>query len=123
MKTKGITIWEIHAEKMVLAVAIGVAGFLGVRQFIGQPNAVDIPGARVSPGEVDGLLEDEAILYLDRLADAARAELKPALPEPKLAFDRLIAGLETSLSPSEPFTLARVGWQVFATSGGARYVE
>ena len=67
MKTKGITIWEQHAEKIVLSVAGAVCRVLVARQFIGEPNAVTMPGGvTVAPNKIDGLLAEEAERLLQR---------------------------------------------------------
>ena len=61
MKTKGVTIWEQRAEKIVLAIAVVAFVVLAGRQFIGEPNAVEISGGEtIAPGEVDDLLRDVA---------------------------------------------------------------
>lgn len=104
MKTKGITIWEKHAEKMVLGLAVAAAGFLIARQFIGEPNAVEVAGGRsVAPGEIDSLLEQEADRYQGKLDERAPAELD--LPEPRLAFDALNRGLSDTIAPNPALVL------------------
>lgn len=76
MRLKGISVFEQHIEKIVLAVMVAV--LLGVvsMQFLYQPNMVDAGGRKVPPQAVFGELRKE----VDRL----RAEVNngdPALPE------------------------------------------
>ena len=107
MKTKGITIWEKHAEKFVLGLAFVAAGAVTAMQFIGEPNAVSTPAGDVGPGEIDALLQSRAEALLAKLRDDAPAGVD--LPYPKLGFDDLLAQRNLSLSPvSElpPFQLA-----------------
>ncbi len=60
MKTKGITVWEQHAEKFVLGLAgLLFVGFTAI-QFIGDPNAVPLGAKEITPAEVDGILTEEA---------------------------------------------------------------
>ena len=66
MTTKGITIWEQHAEKIVLGIAAVAAIGLAAKQFIGEPNAVSTPAGTISPAEIDGRLQSEAERYLAR---------------------------------------------------------
>ena len=58
MKSKGIPIWERHAEKLVLLIAFVGAVALTALQFIGEPNAVSTTAGDVAPGEIDDLLQD-----------------------------------------------------------------
>ncbi len=97
MKTKGITIWEKHAEKIVLAFAVVAAGAVTAMQFIGEPNAVSTPAGDVAPGDIDALLQDRAEALLLKLRDDAPAGVE--LPYPKLGFDDLLAQRSLSLSP------------------------
>ena len=72
MKTKGITVWEQHAEKIVL----GLAGLLFVaivaKQFIGNPNVVD----QVGPADIDQLLIDDAKRLLALMDSSAPAPVQ-----------------------------------------------
>jgi len=98
MKTKGITIWEKHAEKIVLGLVFVAAGAITAMQFIGEPNAVSTTSGDVSPSEIDGLLQARAEGLLAKLRDDAPAGVD--LPFPKLGFDDLLAQRNLSLSPS-----------------------
>ena len=107
MKTKGITIWEKHAEKIVLAVAFVAAGAITAMQFIGEPNAVSTTAGEVAPSEIDALLQERAETLLAKLRDNAPAGVE--LPYPKLGFDNLLAQRNLSLSPVSalpPFQIA-----------------
>ncbi|MEE9533621.1 MAG: hypothetical protein V3W06_04325, partial [Acidimicrobiia bacterium] len=107
MKTKGITIWEQHAEKIVLSVAGTVCVVLVGRQFIGEPNAVTMPGGvTVAPDEIDGLLGAEAQRLLLRLDETAPSEFE--LPEPESAYQVLVKALAEGVSPQVRLGLAEV---------------
>jgi hypothetical protein len=60
MKTKGISFWEQHLEQFVLGLAVLTFLALVAMQFIGNPNAVQVAGKEVGPGDIDRMLEDEA---------------------------------------------------------------
>jgi len=107
MKSKGIPVWERHAEKFVLLIAFVGAAFLTALQFIGEPNAVSTTAGEVAPGEIDDLLQDKAEQLLAKLRDTAPAGVE--LPDPALGLDDLLAQRERSLSPGitlPPFQLA-----------------
>jgi len=107
MKTKGITIWEKHAEKIVLAFAFVAAGAITAMQFIGEPNAVSTTAGEIAPSEIDALLQERAEALLGKLRDNAPAGVD--LPYPKLGFDNLLAQRNLSLSPVSalpPFQMA-----------------
>jgi hypothetical protein len=97
MKTKGITIWERHAEKFVLGVAIVLFVGFAALQFIGEPNAVSTPDGNVGPAEIDGLLEQRATRIRGLISDDA--ESKVELPEPVSALAELRTEMDRSLSP------------------------
>ena len=98
MKTKGITIWERHAEKFVLAVAaLLFIGFTAL-QFIGEPNAVSTSEGVIAPRDIDDLLEERAAALRSKLSDDADAAVE--LPEPVPALDQLLSELDRSLSPA-----------------------
>ncbi len=108
MKTKGITIWEQHAEKIVLSVAGAVCVVLVGQQFIGEPNAVTMPdGVTVAPDKIDGLLAQEAERLLSRLDEAAPSEIE--LPDPESAYQGLVKALTDGVSPQVRLGLAEVG--------------
>ncbi|MHC4274575.1 MAG: hypothetical protein ACYSUR_13025 [Planctomycetota bacterium] len=98
MKTKGITIWERHAEKFVLAVAALLFVAFTALQFIGEPNAVSTSKGDIAPGDIDELLEDQAARLQAKLSDDADAGVE--LPDPQPALDQLISELDRSLSPA-----------------------
>ena len=83
MKTKGITVWEQHAEKIVL----GLSGLLFValvaKQFIGNPNVIQQDGEQVGPADIDQLLIDEAEGLLALMDSSAQAPVQ--IDEQKLA--------------------------------------
>ncbi|MHC4349458.1 MAG: hypothetical protein ACYS15_13105 [Planctomycetota bacterium] len=98
MKTKGITIWERHAEKFVLAVAALLFVGFAAMQFIGEPNAVSTSEGPIAPDEIDELLEDRARELRAKLSDDADAGVE--LPDPVPALDQLLSELDRSLSPA-----------------------
>lgn len=100
MKTKGITVWERHAEKFVLALAVVAAVCFTALQFIGEPNAVAssaTASGEVAPHEIDDLLQDKAEQILASLSDSAPAGVE--LPDPVPAIDDLLAQRDRSLTP------------------------
>ena len=107
MKTKGITVWEKHAEKFVLAIAfVAAIGFTAV-QFIGEPNAVSTSAGKVAPADIDQVLQERAEQLLALLRDDAPAGVE--IPYPTLGFDDLLAQRYRLLSPEAvlpPFQVA-----------------
>lgn len=97
MKTKGITIWEQHAEKFVL----GLSGLLFVGftalQFVGQPNAVMVGTVEMTPSNVDGYLQEAA----EKLQSKMESSAAPSLPIPKpvTAYENLQVSLASSICP------------------------
>ena len=102
MKTKGITIWEKHAEKMVFAIAVLVFVAFTALQFIGEPNAVSTSEGTVAPNEVDALLQRKAEQLQNLLGDDAPAALDLAVPVG--AADVLQSGLNESINPRPTLT-------------------
>jgi hypothetical protein len=98
MKTKGITIWERHAEKFVMAVAVLLFVGFAAMQFIGEPNAVSTPEGNIAPSDIDDLLEDRARALRAKLSDDADPGVE--LPDPVPALDQLVSELDRSLSPA-----------------------
>lgn len=83
MKTKGIPFWEQHLEHLVLGVAMLAFLAIVAMQFIGSPNAVDVPqiGA-VGPAEIDALLENNAKALADQLSPSAPSPVDLSDPTP-----------------------------------------
>jgi uncharacterized membrane protein YgcG/uncharacterized protein YggL (DUF469 family) len=82
MKTKGISIWEQHLERIVLGIAILVFIALTALQFVGDPNATMVNGEPVSADEVDELVKVEAERLLGRLSSDARPMMVFEDPDP-----------------------------------------
>ena len=60
MKIKNISFIEAHIEKIVLGISVVVL-FASVYFYVlGSPNAIDLDGEKVSPGEIDEKLLDQA---------------------------------------------------------------
>ncbi len=107
MKTKGITVWEKHAEKFVLAIAFVAAIGFSAMQFIGEPNAVSTSAGEIAPGDIDQVLQERADQLLALLRDDAPAGVE--IPYPILGFDDLLAQRDRSLTPEAvlpPFQMA-----------------
>jgi hypothetical protein len=98
MKTKGITIWERHAEKFVMAVAALLFIGFAAMQFIGEPNAVSTSEGNIAPSDIDELLEVRARALRAKLSDDADPGVE--LPDPVPALDQLLRELDRSLSPA-----------------------
>jgi len=103
MKSKGITIWELHIEKIVLGLAFVAAAYFAATQFIGNPNAATINNQQVSPGKVDELLAEKARRIQALLSPEAPPTLE--LPEVKPVADEIAAALDSSVSPSDTINL------------------
>ena len=97
MKTKGITVWEKHAEKFVLGIAFAAAVGFTAMQFIGEPNAVQTSAGEIAPGDIDEVLQARAEQLLALLHDDAPAGVE--IPFPTLGFDALLALRPRSLPP------------------------
>ncbi len=107
MKTKGITIWERHAEKMVVGVA-GVAFIaFAAMQFIGEPNAVQMGTDTFTPANVDETLQSEAERLEARINSPGSSV---DLPDPIPALTSLMEGVDASISPRA--SLDQVQWQI-----------
>lgn len=97
-RTKGITIWEQYVEFGVLGIVCVLFVLFVATQFVGQPNAVNIHGhGDIAPGEIDALLEDEAVRIGARLAPEAAPDRDIAPPK-SLAVG-FAARLNRSLKP------------------------
>ena len=103
MKSKGITIWELHVEKMVLGVAVLAAGYFAATQFIGNPNAATIGSQTVAPKDIDRVLEEKARGISEKLAEDAKPPFD--LPEVKPVADTMLAALNDPVSPAGEMTL------------------
>ncbi|MCH8152997.1 MAG: hypothetical protein IH830_11585 [Planctomycetes bacterium] len=99
MKTKGITIWELHAERIVLGLAAALLVLFTAMQFTGEPNAVPKPQGTgvIAPDEIDALLQAEAERLLERLDEASPPQIE--LPDPVPALDYLLARFDRPVYP------------------------
>lgn len=112
MKTKGISVFERHVEKGVVALfaLFAVAMFVWQTDLLGDPNAVEINGERVAPGRAVEVVQAEAGRYASRL-DAAPTENEPAP-----TAEELLAPLRAAMAAGEgPGEGGRVA---LAESGG-----
>lgn len=104
MKTKGITVWEQHAEKFVLGLAgLLFVGFTAI-QFIGEPNVVTVAGKKITPGEVDTILTEAAENLQRQMESSASAPID--LPDPLLGTDYLRKSLKGPIGPRPTLALA-----------------
>ena len=104
MKTKGITVWEQHAEKFVLGLAaLLFVGFTAI-QFIGEPNVVQQGAGKITPGEIDGILTEEAEDLQRQMESSASPPID--LPDPLLGTDYLLTWLNGPVGPRPTLTLA-----------------
>ena len=104
MKTKGITVWELHAEKFVLGLAgLLFVGFTAI-QFIGEPNAVPLGAKKITPAEVDGILTEAAEDLQRQMESSAPAPID--LPDPVLGTDDLMRSLSSPIGPRPTLALA-----------------
>ena len=110
MKLKGISTFEQHIEKIVLAVMVVVLLAVVSLQFLTQPNVIEAGGQKIAPHQVFSQLETE----VNRL-QAAVNEPSPALPE--LKTPSLVTELERVLKdnadlPKESSVAFGVGPQI-----------
>jgi hypothetical protein len=103
MKSKGITIWEQHVEKMVLGLAFVAFAYFAATQFLGNPNAATINNQSVPPSEIDRLLEEKAKAINVKLSDDARPTIE--LPQVKPIADQMLAALTDPISPVDALAL------------------
>ncbi|MCH8825132.1 MAG: hypothetical protein IH984_16680 [Planctomycetes bacterium] len=116
MKTKGITIWEQHAEKFVL----GISGLLFVGftalQFIGEQE-------EMTAVKVDSYLIEAAELLQVQMESSATASLD--IPEPVTAHSILESSLASSICPEVmvDFPQIRLAPQIAFTGNGKKEVR
>lgn len=93
---KGVNIIDKHVEKLVLAIAGLLVLAVLAMQFLSQPNAIEVNGSKVSPGEATSAVAD--------LAERKRGEMRSAtgvidgVPSVLPFGDELIARAEGSSS-------------------------
>ncbi|MHC4909914.1 MAG: hypothetical protein ACYTF9_09370, partial [Planctomycetota bacterium] len=97
MKTKGIPIWERGIERIVLGIAGLVFVAFTAMQFIGDPNAVEKGGQKISPGQVDDILRTAAESVAAGLDPSAPSALQ--LPETEPLAAQFGRGVTASISP------------------------
>ncbi len=66
--------FELHVEKMVLGGTLVIAGLLGARQFLTNPNAVNFNGTTYSPSEVDEAIKAKTDALGRQLASTRRID-------------------------------------------------
>ena len=97
MNTKGITFWEQHVEHLALGFAGVVFVGLAAMQFVGNPNAVEVNGKQVGPGEVDNMLREHAREISAMIAPGEKPPVD--LPEPVPALTTFQTKLASGVSP------------------------
>lgn len=111
MKIKGITFWEQHTEHFVLgAAAVAFIAFTAM-QFLGSPNAVQVDGKAVAPGEVDPLLKQKAGQVAEKIATGPKASL-----DHQPLLDKFGARIVASVAPVD--SLAPWATPVAPVGGG-----
>jgi len=105
MKRKGITIWELYLERIVLGAAglffVAFGGF----QLLRSPNTVSIQNRQVAPAEINDLLRDKASEVGEQLTPGAPAAIQvpdhsPLLPD----FQSRVSG---SIGPAAVIAIAQ----------------
>lgn len=126
MKIKGIKVWELHVEKIVLLAALGVAGYFVGDQFLGGSNEIRSGGTTLGPGTIDDALIDEA-QEINRLLAASDLQQRN-LPAPTPVEPRFQQMLGAPVSPAPSLNLPVVQLVVdedtgeLATAGDQLYV-
>jgi len=124
MKTKGIPIWERGIERIVLGIAGLVFVAFTAMQFIGDPNAVEKGGQKISPGQVDDILRTAAESVAAGLDPSAPSALQ--LPETEPLAAQFGRGVTASISPVDRLPVVTRGEHPggpMVVARGNRYVE
>ncbi len=102
MKVKGISFFELHAEKLLLGVAVALLLGIVAMQLLGGGSAVTIDGAKVPIGELNATLRQRAERLNVRLRSDAPAGVELFEGDPPLVADSFEQAIAASVSGSEP---------------------
>jgi len=101
MKIKGISVFEQHVEKVVVAGAILIACFFTAIQFLGPGNTVEIDSREYAAADVDEALHDKAEDIRALLVDEAPPTV--AAPKPPAVLDWFEATRRSGINPDAEY--------------------
>lgn len=102
MKVKGISFFELHAEKFLLGGAVALLLFVVGRQLLGGGTAVTMDGRQVPVGEVNSSLRQRAESLGVRLRSDAPASVQLFEGDPPLVAAAFEQSISASVSGGQP---------------------
>lgn len=99
MKVKGISFFELHAEKLVLGVAVLLLLVVVAMQFLGGGASVRVDNREVGVGEVNSILRQRAEALAARLRADAPAGVDLFEGEPPVMIGTFTEAIASSISP------------------------
>ncbi|MGA0706115.1 MAG: hypothetical protein ACO3P8_11205, partial [Steroidobacteraceae bacterium] len=99
MKVKGISFFELHAEKFVLGLAVLLLLAVVAMQFLGGGSTVRVDNREVGVGEVNSILKQRAEALASRLRADAPSGVDLFDGEPPVMIDTFSESIASSISP------------------------
>ena len=99
MKVKGISFFELHAEKFVLGLAVLLLLAVVAMQFIGGGSTVRVDNREVGVGEVNSILKQRAEALAARLRADAPSGVDLFDGEPPVMIGTFTDAISASISP------------------------
>ncbi len=99
MKVKGISFFELHAEKFVLGLAVLLLLAVVAMQFLGGGSTVRVDNREVGVGEVNAILKQRAEALAARLRADAPAGVDLFEGEPPVMIGLFTESIDSSISP------------------------
>ena len=99
MKVKGISFFELHAEKFVLGLAVLLLLAVVAMQFVGGGSTVRVDNREVGVGEVNSILKQRAEALAARLREDAPSGVDLFDGEPPVMIGSFSEAIASSISP------------------------
>ena len=99
MKVKGISFFELHAEKFVLGLAVLLLLAVVAMQFVGGGSTVRVDNREVGVGEVNSILKQRAEAVAARLREDAPSGVDLFDGEPPVMIGSFSEAIASSISP------------------------
>lgn len=99
MKVKGISFFELHAEKFVLGIAVLLLIAVVAMQFLGGGSTVRVDNRDVGVGEVNSILKQRAEALAARLRADAPSGVDLFDGEPPVMIGTFTEAISSSISP------------------------
>ena len=99
MKVKGISFFELHAEKFLLGIAVLLLLAVVAMQFIGGGSTVRVDNREVGVGEVNSILKQRAEALAARLRADAPAGVDLFDGEPPVMIGTFTEAISSSIAP------------------------